>query len=121
MLPREYTLSQYDSSPPLTASTISVIVIYSAFNEQVEEPGIYLSTYWFFWNFGIQYKVDNSQFSSFFGIFSDDMNDLWFAKMSSFSKLVFLEGIPEFLEIPNSSYCSFGVNQQSFTSFLFLI
>jgi hypothetical protein len=49
------------------------------------------------------------------------MNDLWFAKMSSFSKLVFLEGIPEFLEIPNSSYCSFGVNQQSFTSFLFLI
>jgi hypothetical protein len=70
---------------------------------------------------GIQYKVDNSQFSSFFGIFSDDMNDLWFAKMSSFSKLVFLEGIPEFLEIPNSSYCSFGVNQQSFTSFLYFI
>jgi hypothetical protein len=25
---------------------------------------------------GIQYKVDNSQFSSFIGIFSDDMNDL---------------------------------------------
>jgi hypothetical protein len=39
---------------------------------------------------GIQYKVDNSQFSSFIGIFSDDMNDLWFAKMISLSKLVFL-------------------------------
>jgi hypothetical protein len=26
--------------------------------------------------FGIQYKVDNSQFSSFIGIFSDDMHDL---------------------------------------------
>jgi hypothetical protein len=30
-----------------------------------------------------QYKVDNSQFSSFIGIFSDHMNNLWFAKMSS--------------------------------------
>jgi hypothetical protein len=50
---------------------------------------IYLFKYWFFWNFGIQYKVHNSQFSSFIGIFIDDMNDLWFAKMSSLSKLVF--------------------------------
>ena len=89
MLPREYTLSQYDSSPPLTACTILVILIDSSFVEQVEEQGIYLSKYWFFWNFGIQYKVDNSQFSSFIEIFSDEMNDLWFAKMSSLSKLVF--------------------------------
>jgi hypothetical protein len=37
MLPREYTLSQYDSSPPLTACTILVIVIDSSFVEQVEE------------------------------------------------------------------------------------
>jgi hypothetical protein len=27
-------------------------------------------------DFGIQYKVDNLQFSSFIGIFSDDMNEL---------------------------------------------
>jgi hypothetical protein len=46
MLPR--TLSQYDSSPPLTACKILVIVIDSSFVEQVEEPGIYLSKYWFF-------------------------------------------------------------------------
>jgi hypothetical protein len=58
-------------SPPLTACTILVIVIDSSFVEQVEEPGIYLSKYWLFWNFGIQYKVDNSQISSFIGIFSD--------------------------------------------------
>jgi hypothetical protein len=45
MLPREYTLSQYDSSHPLTACTIGVIVIDSCFVEQVEEPGIYLSKY----------------------------------------------------------------------------
>ena len=45
MLPREYTLSQYDSSPPLTACTILVIVIDSSFVEQVEEPGIYLAKY----------------------------------------------------------------------------
>jgi hypothetical protein len=45
MQPREYTLSQYDSSPPLTACTILVIVIDSSFAEQVEEPGIYLSKY----------------------------------------------------------------------------
>jgi hypothetical protein len=37
MLPREYTLSQYDSSPPLTACTILVILIDSSFVEQVEE------------------------------------------------------------------------------------
>ena len=90
MLPRAYTLSQYDSSPPLTARKILIIVIGSSFVEQVEEPGIYLSKYWFFWNFGIQHKVNNSQYSSFIGIFSDDMNVLWFAKMSSLSKLVFL-------------------------------
>ena len=36
MLPREYTLSQYDSSPPLTACKILVIVIDSSFVEQVE-------------------------------------------------------------------------------------
>jgi hypothetical protein len=42
MLPREYTLSQYDCSPPLTACKILVIVIDSSFFEQVEEPGIYL-------------------------------------------------------------------------------
>jgi hypothetical protein len=45
MLPREYTLSQYDSSPPLTACKILVIVIDSSFVEQVEEQGIYLSKY----------------------------------------------------------------------------
>jgi hypothetical protein len=37
MLPREYTLSQYDSSPPLTACKIVVIHIDSSFVEQVEE------------------------------------------------------------------------------------
>jgi hypothetical protein len=37
-----------------------------------------------------QYKVDNSQCSSFIGIFSDHMNKLWFAKMSSLSILVSL-------------------------------
>jgi hypothetical protein len=37
MLPREYTLSQYDSSPPLTACTIVVIPIDSSFVEKVEE------------------------------------------------------------------------------------
>jgi hypothetical protein len=37
MLPREYTLSQYDSSPPLTACKIVVILINSSFVEQVEE------------------------------------------------------------------------------------
>jgi hypothetical protein len=47
-----YTLSQYDSSPPLTACKILVIVIDSSFVEQVEEPGIYRSKYWFFWHFG---------------------------------------------------------------------
>jgi hypothetical protein len=36
-LPAEYTLSQYDSSPPLTACTIVVIPIDSSFAEQVEE------------------------------------------------------------------------------------
>ena len=45
MLPLEYTLSQYDGSHPLTACTISVIVIDSAFIEQVKEPGIYLLNY----------------------------------------------------------------------------
>jgi hypothetical protein len=35
--PREYTLSQYDSSPPLTACKIAVILIDSSFVEQVEE------------------------------------------------------------------------------------
>ena len=45
MLPREYTVSQYDSSPPLTACNILVIVIDSSFVEQVEEPGIYLFKY----------------------------------------------------------------------------
>jgi hypothetical protein len=37
MLPREYTLSQYDSSPPLTACKIVVIPIDSSFVEQVDE------------------------------------------------------------------------------------
>ena len=37
MLPREYMLSQYDSSPPLTAYKIVVILIDSSFVEQVEE------------------------------------------------------------------------------------
>ena len=37
MLPREYTLSQYDSSPPLNACKIFVVVIDSSFVEQVEE------------------------------------------------------------------------------------
>jgi hypothetical protein len=50
MLPREYTLSQYDSSSPLTACQMLVIVIDSSFVEQVEEPGIYLSKYWFMKN-----------------------------------------------------------------------
>jgi hypothetical protein len=45
MLPREYTLSQYDRSPPLTACKMLVIVVDSSFVEQVEEPGIYLSKY----------------------------------------------------------------------------
>jgi hypothetical protein len=35
MLPREYSLSHYDSSPPLTACKILVIVIDSSFVEQV--------------------------------------------------------------------------------------
>jgi hypothetical protein len=38
--------------------------------------------------------------------------------MSSLSKLVFLQGLPKFLEISSSSYCSFGVKQQSLTSLL---
>ena len=38
--------------------------------------------------------------------------------MSSLSKLVSLLGLPEFLEISSSSYCSFGVKQQSLTSLL---
>ena len=38
--------------------------------------------------------------------------------MNSLSKLVFLYGVPEFLEISSSSYCSFGVKQQSLTSLL---
>jgi hypothetical protein len=38
--------------------------------------------------------------------------------MSSLSKLVFLQGLSEFLEISSSSYCSFGVKQQSLTSLL---
>ena len=38
--------------------------------------------------------------------------------MSSLSKLVFFQGLPEFLEISSSSYCSFGVRQQSLTSLL---
>jgi hypothetical protein len=37
MLPREYTLSQYDSSPPLTACKIVKLLIDSSFVEQVEE------------------------------------------------------------------------------------
>ena len=37
MLPRDYTLSQYDSSPPFTACKILVILIDSSFVEQVEE------------------------------------------------------------------------------------
>jgi hypothetical protein len=37
MLPHEYTLSQYDSSPHLTACIILVILIDSSFVEQVEE------------------------------------------------------------------------------------
>jgi hypothetical protein len=41
-----------------------------------------------------------------------------FAKMSPLSKLAFLQGLPEFLEISSSSYCSFGVKQQSLTSLL---
>jgi hypothetical protein len=46
------------------------------------------------------------------------MNDLRFAKMSPLSKLAFLQGLPEFLEISSSSYCSFGVKQQSLNSLL---
>jgi hypothetical protein len=38
--------------------------------------------------------------------------------MSSLSNLVFLEGLPEFLEISSSSYCSFGVKQQPLTLLL---
>jgi hypothetical protein len=45
---------------------------------------------------------DNASLSSFIGIFSDDMNDLRFAKMSPLSKLAFLQGLPEFLEISSS-------------------
>jgi hypothetical protein len=45
MLPREYTLSQYDGDPPLTACKILVIYTDSSFDEQVEEPGLYLSKY----------------------------------------------------------------------------
>jgi hypothetical protein len=45
MLPREYTLSQYDSSPPLTACKILIIGRDSSVVEQVEEPGIYLFKY----------------------------------------------------------------------------
>ena len=45
MLPREYTLSQYDCGPPLMACTILVIVIDSPFVEQVEELAMYLSKY----------------------------------------------------------------------------
>ena len=37
MLPREYTLSQYGSSPPLTVCKILVLLIDSSFVEQVEE------------------------------------------------------------------------------------
>ena len=37
MLSREYMLSQYDSSPPLTAYKIVVILIDSSLVEQVEE------------------------------------------------------------------------------------
>ena len=37
MLPREYNLSQYDSSPHLTACKIVVIPIDSSFVEQVDE------------------------------------------------------------------------------------
>ena len=70
MLPPEYTLSQYDSSPRLTACTNVVILIDSSFVEEVEEYTC-LNT-----DSGIQYKVDSSQFSSFIGLFSDDMNDL---------------------------------------------
>ena len=42
MLPRKYTLSQYESSPPLTACNILIIVIDSSFAKQVEEQGIYV-------------------------------------------------------------------------------
>ena len=37
MLQREYTLSQYDSSPPMTECKILVILIDSSFVKQVEE------------------------------------------------------------------------------------
>jgi hypothetical protein len=37
MLPPEYTLSQYDIRPPLTACNSVVILIESSFVEQVEE------------------------------------------------------------------------------------
>jgi hypothetical protein len=37
MLPPEYTLSQYDSRPSLTACNIVVILLESSFVEQVEE------------------------------------------------------------------------------------
>jgi hypothetical protein len=45
------------------------------------------------------------------------MNDLGFANMSPLSKLVFFK-VYQFLEISSSSYCSFGVKQQSLTSLL---
>jgi hypothetical protein len=59
------------------------------FVEQVEEPTIYLSLYGFLWSFGIQYKAGKSSYSSLIGKFIEDMNDLWFANISSLSKLVF--------------------------------
>ena len=81
MLPREYTLSQYDS--------VVLLWLHAKFSHTYRYffcwtgRRIYMSKYWFFWNFGIQYKVDNSQLSSFIGIFSDDMND-FFVKISIF-------------------------------------
>jgi hypothetical protein len=60
MLPREYTLHMQNFSHTYR---YPIVLLLNKFK------------YWFFWNFGIQYKVDSSQFSSFIGIFSDDMND----------------------------------------------
>jgi hypothetical protein len=40
--------------------------------------------------------------------------------MYSLSKLVFLYGVPEFLEISSSSYCSFGVKQHYLFTYLLI-
>ena len=79
------------SSPTLflNADKIVVIVTDSPFIEQAEEPTIYLFLYGFLWSFGICYKVGKSSFASLNELFIDDTTDLWFAQISSLSRLVF--------------------------------